>query len=274
MRSRWVAVCLAALSCGACASSVAQRVEYVSAEGQPAGYYPGRSQFTAIAPELNAWLAKNQAGIDDVQTRIVQIREGKRAPGCIGEDKYTCVATLAQKWAVADDYALKDLNLFADIRYDVNGKPVNGSRITLDGYIPSYKDFSHRHAMLNLTVGASGVSKLEVELPKNPEFARTEPEYAVTGLYETVSAVTAKTCPTLGSVDVARWFENTVKPSSKLAPKERRKHRDDTRVHSLRVLDSASIAFCGRTFRFQTATGTVRHGFHHDPFAGTRVVIE
>jgi len=80
----------------------------------------------------------------------------------------------------------------------------------------------------------------------------TTVEYPATGLYETVSAVTAKTCATVSSVDVARWFENTVKPSSRLEPKERRKHRDDhTRVHSLRVLDSASIAFCGRTLSAQ-----------------------
>lgn len=116
----------------------------------------------------------------------------------------------------------------------------------------------------------------KLNLPKNPQFARTEEEYAATGAYETVSALTAKTCPTLSSTDVARWIENTIKPASKIKPKPKvhGKHRDnDTKLRSLRELNSAKIVFCGRTFEFQTATGTTQHGFAHDPFADTTVII-
>lgn len=162
MKRGWCAICLVALLCAACAY-VAPRVEYVSPYGQPAGYYPGRGDSFATSPELTAWLSKNQAGIDDVQNRIVQIREGKRAPGCIGDDKYTCVATLAQKLAVSDNYALRDLNLFADIRHDVNGRPLNGSKVTFNGFIPNAKgDVVHRHATFYLTLGDNGaVSAVE-----------------------------------------------------------------------------------------------------------------
>lgn len=117
---------LSALLCAACtALPVASTVQYVSPEGQPAGYYPGLGTTDVLKSELADYLAKNEAGIADVQNRIVQIREGQRTPGCIGEDhKYTCVATLAQKMAVTDSAGLKDVNLFAEVRYDVNGRPI------------------------------------------------------------------------------------------------------------------------------------------------------
>ena len=132
---------------------VTRPVEFVSPEGQPAGYYPGLGTTSVLKSELAAYLAKNQAGIAEVQNRITQIREGKRTGGCIGEDKYTCVATLAQKLAITDDVASKDFNLFADVRYDVNGRPVGGHRLMLNGYIPNYRDVGHRSASFNIVLG-------------------------------------------------------------------------------------------------------------------------
>jgi hypothetical protein len=276
------ALSLGALCCACSAMTVTSPVEYASPEGQPAGYYPGLGTSAVSKSELAAYLSKNQAGIADVQNRIVQIREGKRTPGCIDEDKYTCVATLAQRLAITDDVGSKDYNLFADVRRDVNGRPVNGRRVMLDGFIPNYRDVGHRSAFFSVTIGAEGtVSAVDAKLLKGVELARTQDEYDTTGVYEVVSAVAAKQCPNLSRNDVARWVENTVKPSmhrtrevhSKRAKEDKKELRSEG-VHNFRSFDSPRIAFCGRTFQFGTATFTVQHGFEHDPASIPSVLIQ
>ncbi len=282
MRSVRFAVGLMALACGSCGGPAVAPMERhgmlqatYGAYGQPAGYYPGRAEpFGGDPSEYRAWLAKNQAGIDEIQRRIVEIGNGTRAPGCIGEDKYTCIAALAQKLAIADQFFLKDFNIFAETKYDVNGKPLTGSKITFDGYLPSAKDdFSPRRAAFHLTLRPDGtVSSVEAQMPKDPALAQTQEEYDATDIYEIVWAATAKTCPALSRADVAKWIENTVKASSRLMPRERGRERD-TEVHDFRELKSKQTAFCGRTFEFESASGTIQHGFAHDPFETGSVVI-
>ena len=273
---------LGALCCACSAVPATRPVEFVSPEGQPAGYYPGLGSSAVSKSELASYLTKNQAGIADVQGRIVQIREGKRAPGCIGEDKFTCVATLAQKLAITDDVASKDFNLFADVRYDVNGQPVNGQRVVLDGFIPNYRDVGHRSAYFTVNVGPGGsVSSVEAKLLKGFELAHTQEDYDATSVYEIVAAVSAKQCPTLGKSDVARWVENTVRPSMHRTPeghekkdKEERKELTAEGVHNYRQFDTPRIAFCGRTFQFTSAAFTIQHGFERDPAFVPMVLIQ
>lgn len=264
------AACLAALGCG---SAVAPRVEAASTYGQAAGYYPGRGDDFVIAPDLKAWLAKNQAGIDEIQRRIVEISEGTRPPGCIGEDKYTCVATLAQKLAITDRYTSKDFNIFADVKYDVNGKPVTGSRITFDGFAPNASgDTAHRHTTFFLMLRPDGkVTKFEAHLPKAMSLVRTLDEYSATSLYEIVWAVSARTCPTLSREDVAKWFENTIKPGQVLISKE---HWSEPERGHAEDLYSKKTTFCGRTFEVHSVFGSYQEGFQHVPFVGTSVIVE
>lgn len=279
MRPGFVVACLAALLCGSCGNAM-QRGNLLQATygayGQPAGYYAGRAEpFGGDPAEFTAWLAKNQAGIDDIQRRIIEIRDGKRAPGCIGEDQYTCVATLAQKLAVADEFHAKDLNIFAEIKYDVNGKPVNGSQIMFDGYAPNAKGnpIHDHHTTFFLKLGRQGeVSSIDARLPKNPALARTQEEYDQTDVYETISAVTARGCPTLGRAEVAKWVENMIKPNSEFKPTEHRKDPDGDRITS-RDLESKEIDLCGRKFVFHTVDLTIQHGFQHERSVSTRVEI-
>jgi len=272
MRTVWFGFCLGTLVCASCAAP-APRVEAVSTYGQPAGYYPGRGDDFVTTPELTAWLAKNQAGIDEIQHRIVEISEGIRAPGCIGEDKSTCVATLAQKLAITDKYVLKDMNIFAETKYDVNGKPVNGSKITFDGFAPNAKgDYARRHTTFILTLEPGGrVSGMEAHLPKDPTFARTQDEYDATDVYETVSAVTARTCPTLSRAEVAKWVENTIMPNSRFGPK---KHWEDEGRVSATDRFSRKTTLCGRTFQFHSVWGKQQVGFQSEPFGGMSIEIQ
>lgn len=267
------------LLCGSCGSPIQRgnlMQESYGAYGQPAGYYAGRAEpfGGANAAEFTAWVAKNQAGIDEVQRRITEIRDGKRTPGCIGQDKYTCVATLAQKMAIADQYFLKDTNVFAEPRYDVNGRALNGSTIMFDGYGANAKgDYVRDHTVFSMKLDPQGtVVSMVAKLPKQLARARTQEEYDATRAYETVSAVTADACKALGRDEVARWIENSIKPSSQFTPTKHWKDEGD-QVTS-RDLESKKMSLCGRSFMFHTIEQTVRHGFQSETTVETLIEID
>ncbi len=297
MRIGPVVACLAMFVCGACsavtrndfAPSPAQAAahnELVPPYGQPAGYYAGRAEpFMGPTPNFTAWLSQNQRGIDEIQSRITQIRNGERAPGCFGEDKFTCVATLAQKLAVADSDLRVDDNIFAEVRYDVNGKPIDGAKIMFVGYpanagppmdrpaaLAQYDhiqgDRNATHFVLHLGPQNTVVS-MRAKLPHVTSLARTQEEYDKTGVYETVWAVTAKTCPALRPDEVAKWVENAIKPNSHVTPRERL-----SESVTAQELVSKETSFCGRKFKFHTIEEKIRHGFAHETQTETIVEID
>jgi hypothetical protein len=269
------AICLVALACGACGGSMQPLVLAKNnfAFGEPAGFYPGRGEIGNLGTEYSAWLAKNQTGIADIQSRIVEIRNGTRAPGCIGEDKYTCIATLSQRLTVADNWG-SEFSIFPEIKYDVNGRPINGKTVMLDAYRPNAKalhDGGLTQLMLDITPNGS-VSRIDALLPHDPLFAHTQEEYDKTHIYETVAAVTAKTCPALASPEVARWVENIIKPGLTFGKES---HFDDgTTTGRASNIDTKKTAFCGRTFHFTSASGYYHEGFQRVPFEGVSLKIE
>jgi len=205
MRIGGVVSCvLIALCCARCTGPlVLSKNDF--AFGGPAGFYPGRGEDGNLGAEYSVWLAKNQVAITDVQNRIVEIKNGARLPGCIGEDKYTCVATLSQRLTVADNWA-SQFSLFPEIKYDVNGKPLNGSTVMLDAYRPNAKalhDGGLTQIILDVSPGGS-VSRITAILPeaRDPLLAHTQEDYDRTHVYGVVAVVPAKTCPTLTSREV------------------------------------------------------------------------
>jgi hypothetical protein len=295
---RLVVVCFAALCCCSCsgvhrndlAAQAAAGEATKPVYGQPAGYYAGRAdpELTSV-PELNAWLARNQRGIDEIQRRISQIRNGERAPGCLGEDKFNCVATVAQKLAVADSYRRVAENIFAEVKYDVNGKPINGAKVKFGGSpanaaprreavagFDAYNDYSAAiearqnttQFILNLGPRDTVVSIL-AKLPKLTPLARTQEDYDKTGIYEVVWAASVKTCPALRPDEVAKWIENTVKPTSRITAKERL--NDEVTAQDL-VSNAAS--FCGHKYVFHTIKQKERQGLGHTTTFETIVAID
>lgn len=245
------------------------------AYGQPAGYYPGGAvEFSPVWPDYRAWQAKNQTGFDEIQRRIVESHEGSRAPGCIGEDKYICVATLAQKLAIGDDAYF---NVFPEIKYDVNGKPVGGSQILFYGFPPNAKaegrwDSIENRTVFQLKLGSDGkVKSLWADLPRSPFLARTQEEYDATNVYETVASVTAKNCPTLTRAEVAKWVENTIKPSSRAGAIKHWSGPERGHAQSIR---SRKTVLCGRAFVFVESFGSSSEGSRHEHFEGMDVGVE
>ena len=98
----------------------------------------------------------------------------KSAPACIGEDQYTCVATLAQQFAITDSYSGNN-SVVDETTYDVNGKPVNAGKFEFVGYVPKPKPDNGgvRLAVptkFAMSVGRDGsVSLLTAHLPKRSD---------------------------------------------------------------------------------------------------------
>ncbi|HTV38759.1 MAG TPA: hypothetical protein VMF12_20190 [Xanthobacteraceae bacterium] len=271
MRGVGCAASLAAALCGGCTAqavtsqAVTQQAvapqsflpsyQVLSAAHKPAGYYPGYADMGLVDPAgYKAWLAQNQPRIDDIQARIAAIREGRTTSGCIGEDRYTCVATLAQKFAIAD-YS-HDRSIVADAKYDVNGKPLAQSKFEILGYVPrpdidkKNPDATMLPTHFALKMGSTGkVSGLEIEFFDDPTIAHTQQEYDATDAYDAVSAVTAKKCPNLSRVDVAKWIENTIKPRLKSYRTRMRRGFADHKI-------SKKVAFCGQSFQFSSEMET------------------
>ncbi|MGA8615761.1 MAG: hypothetical protein WB760_29585 [Xanthobacteraceae bacterium] len=275
MRRARFATCLVALLCAACAAqAVAPRTaDILKVYEEPAGYYPGIEHTISVTPELSAWLQNNQLRIDIIQNRIVAVRAGKSAPACIGEDQYTCVASLAQQFAITDSYSGNN-SVVDQTAYDVNGKPANPGKFEFVGYVPKSQ---HDNDVVQLAVptkfamslGRDGsVSLLEARLPGDPIFAHTQDEYDATDAYETIAAVAAQECPTLSRADVAKWIENTIKPSSKAYHERVRRGAAEAEI-------SKKTAFCGRSFRFNSVwAGQTYNQYRRDVTGGMALLVE
>jgi hypothetical protein len=275
MKPARFATCLVALLCAACAAqAIAPRTaDILKVYEEPAGYYPGIEHSISVTPELSAWLQKNQLRIDIVQNRITAIRSEKLAPACIGEDQYTCVASLAQQFAIADSYSGNN-SVVDETTYDVNGKPVNAGKFEFVGYVPKPKPDNGSAppavpTKFAMSVGRDGlVSSLAAHLPSDPTFAHTQDEYDATDAYETIAAVSVRQCPTLSRAEVAKWIENTIKPNAKAYHERIRRGAAEAEI-------SKKTAFCGRNFRFNSVWASQTYNqYRRDVTGGMAILVD
>jgi hypothetical protein len=112
------------------------------------------------------------------------------------------------------------------------------------------------------------VSLVRARLAQDPTFARTQEEYDITDAYETVAALTAESCPTLGRAEAAKWIENTIKPNSK-------SYRGRIYRGSATLKASKKTTLCGRTFQFDSLWTNRTHNQHrHDANGGMFVSVQ
>lgn len=236
-----------------------------------------------MMPDLPAWEQSNRQGIDDIQNRIKALKEGRATAGCLKEDKYACVAALAQRFAIADNYLLTDANLFSPRRYDVNGKPMD-LHVELWGFVPKEKTDPlasklsgsamgllemHNATKFSLQLDRDGsVAVVKVGLPSDPTFAHTQEQYDATNVYEVVAAITGGSCPALDRTEVAKWVENTIKPSATVS--KAKIHRG---VGIAKIGEKAK--FCGRSFKFDLVWAKQTYNqFRTDETGGMFVSVE
>ncbi len=98
------------------------------------------------------------------------------------------------------------------------------------------------------------VTKVSLSLPSDPDSARSEEDYAKTGLYEGVMLLFGSDCPVLDRMTVYRFFQNDVKPKVERSGK-------DIEIGMTNATETYSghskgIPFCGRTFVYGYNFGT------------------
>jgi len=191
-----------------------------SAAGNPSGFYPGR----LVDPpqwEYEAVIRDTKPAILDIETRISGIRQGQMKAGCIGEDVFTCVATLAQSLAVTTDHVYRTTGAEEDIlsqkdKITVTGEVIFPKEIGFYAYVPGlkyYNPVSSTEAVYFQVQIADDrkIQQIWIILPRSPSRAQTKKEYDETGIYEIVSPVLSTTCPKFEREEFYRFFETSVK---------------------------------------------------------------
>ncbi len=246
--------------------------------GAAPGYYPGLVSDVAAfeRTEWDQWFAAHRADIDDIFGKIKQIKSGQLRPGCLGRDRWTCVATLAQTTAVADNFVLD--HLFDPPQVDVNGKLIRW-RVSFSGFIPGYHElYGIRGIVFELEFDERMLVKsLRAGLPRDPLFAQTQEEYDKTGAYEVIAAMVLTACPHISHGDVARFIENQVKPAIRTETSKRECSPAGGCI-SGEAARARGVSYCGETMRFSSIygrdtnmiTGQNRHG----SFGGASIVFE
>lgn len=189
------------------------------------GFYPGQSSviFKYNARDYSAWLEQNGENIRRVQQRIEEIKSDPSNSGCIGRDLTTCLATLSQTLAVANDGMGED-DIFSKPKLDVNGKEIGRGGKSVLAFLPENKSdgsVSDKHIRFDIDLDSSRkIKSISVDLMRKVYFAETQDEYDATGAFQVFKALTANECPDQSAVDVARFIENKIKPTIKHGAKK------------------------------------------------------
>ena len=247
MRRAATIVCILSLSAS---QSVAQSLEETARQAASLGYISAAARTPIDRSAVDAWRNEHRSDIAAVQIKVRTIHDGAERPGCIGQDKITCAASIASVVPVTDDYRFS--SLFPDQRLDVNGHDLNGRRFQLFAF-DIYAQPGAKRLIFDLVPGRNGqISSVTAFLPADPMFARTPGEYAKTKLFEAVTAVLPSSCLDLADMSVAQWFENKVKPAAKFEPM-----KFDHTVSSVDMSRErkAKAKLCGRSLEFHSIQG-------------------
>jgi hypothetical protein len=244
------------------------------------GYFPGVLVGVAAQerPEFDRFMSENKPAFQDIWNRERRIRSGAEPGGCIGEEVYTCVATLGQTLMVSDFW--RDATLVRTPSVDVNGKPLPPPLVILSAYLPAAEppEPGTKRPMIQIGIQPDAerrVRNVSVLLPIDPMLQSTAEEYARTGLYEVLAAVSRPSCPSLQPLEVYRFFENEVKPQARSIGERKDKTLTDTTITRSSV---ANATYCGRKLYFQSESGVstrlAKFPKHYGAFADGLIVVQ
>ena len=126
--------------------------------------------------------------------------------GCLGVPVQTCIASLRASMTLDEGLLAGSL---AQRRWvDVNGRPL-GNIVTVIARLP--RQVLPLSIVLHLS-SDDRVAAASSTLLRDPRRARTEQDYAETGLYEVTMRLAGTRCPDNTPLALYRFFENQVKP--------------------------------------------------------------
>ena len=165
-------------------------------------------------------------------------------PGCLGVMAEECVRWLRATMILDESFLAG--SMARRHQTDVNGKPLGGGLVTVNGKLPGRVEGFV--ILLHLRPDDT-VRRVESNLLSDLVDAHTELRYDHSGLYEIVSRLLGRRCPGIVKMDLYRFVENSVLPRLK------QERQDFTgglfglhRVH----WHAAGVPYCGVTVGYTT----------------------
>jgi hypothetical protein len=167
-------------------------------------------------------------------------------PGCLGVTAEECVRWLRATMVLDENFVAEAMARRHQV--DVNGRPLGGGLVTVNGKLPQRVD---QFVILLHLRPDDIVRRVESNLLINLIEARTEPVYDQSGFYDIVWRVLGRRCAGLNKLELYRFFENAVKP------RIRQEQHDLSSglwgLHRL-VSHAAGVPYCGTTFGYTVLT--------------------
>ncbi len=167
-------------------------------------------------------------------------------PGCLGVMAGECVRWLRATMNLDENFLAASLARRHQV--DVNGRPLGGGLVTINGTLPGRVD---QFVILLHLRPDDTVRKVESNLLINLIDARTEAVYDQSGFYEIVWRLLGRRCAGMTKLDLYRFFENIAKP------RIRQERRDFSGglfgLHRL-VSQAGGMPYCGVGFGYTNLT--------------------
>ncbi len=163
-------------------------------------------------------------------------------PGCLGVTAEECVRWLRATMRLDEGFLAA--SMARRHQTDVNGKPLGGGLVTVNGNIPGRVE---PFVILLHLRPDDIVQRVESNLLLNLIAAHTEEAYDQSALYDVVWRLLGRRCPRISKLDLYRFFENSVKP------RIREEQQDVSSAVSGRhrlVSHAAGVPYCGALFGY------------------------
>ena len=180
-------------------------------------------------------------------------------PGCIGVPLDQCLTWLRATMVLNERFVAE--SMARRHQPDVNGRPLDGGVVAVDGLLPERPD---AFVILLHLQPDDTVRSTEASLLHNPITARTEAVYDSTALYPLAWRLLGRRCPSLGKLELYRFFENQVKP--RIAHRRIDFSSGLSGLHRIYSY-AAPVPFCGVHFSF---TNRLEWRGAHDPEAAAK----
>jgi hypothetical protein len=179
-------------------------------------FYPGQASPIYDNAAYKAFLAHNQAKLQQIGSLILLARANPPIRGCAGRPVFACIASLAQVYPIATEFAadpkLHEMNApLDDADVDINGKPIPISSVSLRILGDDIR------IILLMLDDAGRVRSANVSLAGDPLRARTFDEYEATGVYEAAQAVMPGECDLGDRRKFYQLVENQMKPTRSIS---------------------------------------------------------
>jgi hypothetical protein len=163
-------------------------------------------------------------------------------PGCLGVLAEECVRWLRATMTLDENFLANAMAHRHDT--DVNGRPIGGGLVTVYAKLPGQLD---SFVILLYLRPDDTVLRVESNLRRSLNDARTEQAYDQSALYEIVSRLLGRRCPGISKLDLYRFFENSVKPRIKA---ERQDFSGGFSGLHRQLSHASGAPYCGVTFGY------------------------